>query len=158
MDSDQPHNDTLLATNRLLSDLERKLSIVSNTSSSSNQTQQSHSSSIIVDRNFSGIGRQNIQSSVLQYIKANEDEFNPNELFEERQHKFLTKLGRTYNDDKFVSTNDQNNYVTNFESKNDDVHENNIKEKMGKVVVIFTIQKKPKNNRRMGSHLNVYQK
>ena len=131
MDSDQPHNDTLLATNRLLSDLERKLSIVSNTSSSSNQTQQSHSSSIIVDRNFSGIGKQNIQSSVLQYIKANEDEFNPNELFEERQHKFLTKLGRTYNDDKFVSTNDQNNYVTNFESKNDDVHENNINRKNG---------------------------
>ena len=111
--------------------MERKLSIVSNTSSSSNQTQQSHSSSIIVDRNFSGIGKQNIQSSVLQYIKANEDEFNPNELFEERQHKFLTKLGRTYNDDKFASTNDQDNYVTNFDSKNDDDHENNIKGKSG---------------------------
>lgn len=155
MDSDQPHNDTLLATNRLLSDLERKLSIVSNTSSSSNQTQQSHSSSIIVDRNFSGIGRQNIQSSVLQYIKANEDEFNPNELFEERQHKFLTKLGRTYNDDKFVSTNDQNNYVTNFESKNDDVHENNIKGKNGQNDGNIHNSEETEKQSQNGSHFNV---
>ncbi|CUM52403.1 uncharacterized protein AC631_03302 [Debaryomyces fabryi] len=125
MDSDQPHNDTLWATNRLLSDLERKLSIVSNTSSSSNQTQQSHASSVIVDRNFSGIGKQNIQSSVLQYIKANEEEFNPNELFEERQQKFLTKLGRTYNDDKYASANSQKGYVTNFDSKKDNFYENN---------------------------------
>lgn len=155
MDSDQPHNDTLLATNRLLSDLERKLSIVSNTSSSSNQTQQSHSSSIIVDRNFSGIGKQNIQSSVLEYIKANEDEFNPNELFEERQHKFLTKLGRTYNDDKFVSTSDQNNYVTNFDSESDDVHANNINGRNGQNDVnIHNLEEKEEQSQN-GSHFNV---
>lgn len=155
MDSDQPHNDTLLATNRLLSDLERKLSIVSNTSSSSNQTQQSHSSSIIVDRNFSGIGKQNIQSSVLQYIKANEDEFNPNELFEERQHKFLTKLSRTYNDDKFVSTNDQNNYVTNFDSKNDDTHEDNINGKNGQDEGNIHNLEENEEESQNGSHFNV---
>lgn len=110
MDPNQPDRDTLWSTNRLLSDLERKLSIVSNNSASSNQTQHSQSSSVIVDRNFSGIAKENVQSSVLQYIKSNENEFNPNELFEERQQKFLTKLGRTYNDDKFGLKNNEQEF------------------------------------------------
>lgn len=110
MDPNQPDKDTLWSTNRLLSDLERKLSIVSNNSASSNQTQHSQSSSVIVDRNFSGIAKENVQSSVLQYIKSNENEFNPNELFEERQQKFLTKLGRTYNDDKFGLKNNEQEF------------------------------------------------
>lgn len=103
MEFGDPQSDTLWNTNRLLSDLERKLSIVSNTSSSSNQTQHSQSSSVIVDKNHSGIGKQNIQSSVLQYIKANENEFSPNELYKERQHKFLTKFGKSYNDDSTLT-------------------------------------------------------
>lgn len=95
MDPIIPHEDssTLENTNRLLSDLERKLSFVS--TASSNQTQQSQGSSVIINKS----GKQNVQSSVLQYMKNDDDHFNPNDLFQERQQKFLTKFGKHYNDD-----------------------------------------------------------
>ncbi|KAK6458046.1 uncharacterized protein RJT20DRAFT_28627 [Scheffersomyces xylosifermentans] len=99
-------SSTLATTNKLLSDLERKLSFMSSTSS--NQTQQSQSSSVIVNKSFSGLGKESVQSTVLQYIKSEEDRqrdthnniFNPNELFADRQAKFLTKFDKSYNDDK----------------------------------------------------------
>ena len=109
------HDDSSLAnTNRLISDLERKLSIMS--TSSSNHTQQSQGSSVIVNKSLAGMGKELIQSSVLQYIKSEEDKardthnniFNPNELFQDRQLKFLTKFGKLYNDDnqrKMVNPN-----------------------------------------------------
>lgn len=103
---DQDHQNTLDNTNKLLHDLERKLSTVSNTLSNhthhsntlSNQSNDSNASSIIINKNLSGLGKQNIKSSVLLYIKSSEsNEFSTNDLFEERQNKFLTKFGKNYN-------------------------------------------------------------
>ncbi|ODV78065.1 uncharacterized protein CANTADRAFT_7528 [Suhomyces tanzawaensis NRRL Y-17324] len=88
----------LESTNRLLSDLERKLSFISTTSSA--QTQQSAGSSVIINKAMNGIAKQNIQSSVLDYIKNDDDSmFSPNELFQDRQAKFMTTFGKHYNDD-----------------------------------------------------------
>lgn len=100
IDSDHSLNGPLESANRLLSDLERKLSISSTTSS--NQTQQSqHSSvsSVVINKNFNGIGKRSVQSGVLLYINDNDNHFNTNDLFHERQKVFLTKFVKNYNDD-----------------------------------------------------------
>lgn len=72
--------DTLESTNKRLTDLERKLSIVSDTL----LTQYSQASSVVINRNHDGAGKQSV-SSVLLYIRNNQDGFDTNELFEERQ-------------------------------------------------------------------------
>lgn len=84
-------NNKLMNTNRLLSDLERKLSL------SSNHTDQSHSSSVIVNKSLGGT-----TSGVLQYIKSEEDQYplNTNEMYYERQNKFVTSFTKHYVDDK----------------------------------------------------------
>ncbi|GEQ71069.1 hypothetical protein JCM33374_g4750 [Metschnikowia sp. JCM 33374] len=85
--------DKLASTNQVLHDLERKLSLVS--SSSSTQTAQSHGS-VVQDPTYSGLARKNIQSSVLQYIKDNKSEFDADRVFSDRQHKFATTFTREY--------------------------------------------------------------
>lgn len=103
-------SDTLENTNRLLSNLERKLSLGSNTSHQTHQSGQSaqsaqsalsgdSQSSVVVNRNLLGLGKQNVQSTVLQYIRSNEHEFSTNDLFEDRQARFLTQFGKHYNAD-----------------------------------------------------------
>lgn len=95
-------SDTLENTNKLLNDLERKLSLGSNTSHQTHQSAQSaqsadSQSSIVVNKSLLGLGKQNVQSTVLQYIRSNEHEFSTNDLFEDRQARFLTQFGKHYN-------------------------------------------------------------
>lgn len=93
-------NSTMESTNRLLHDLERKLSFVSTTSSSQTHQSQQSLQSIVVDRNLEGLGKQNVESLVLQYIRSNgSDNFSANALFEDRQTRFMTRFGKNYNDD-----------------------------------------------------------
>ncbi|KAI5952981.1 BUD14 [Candida theae] len=106
-------------TNKILKELERKLSISSSTSS-----QQTNTSSVVHNNQYSGLGRQRIQSHVLSSMlhdgssnNNNYNEYNdhekaqrihnsilsPNEIFQERsQYTKLTKLTSHYNDDTLV--------------------------------------------------------
>lgn len=104
-------------TNRILSGLDKKLNgrQISNTSSTySNQTQQSlqsqqsqqshmsqesQGSSVVVDKLMSDISQHNLQSNVLLYIKENQQEFSPNDLFQERQQRMVTRLNNRYTGD-----------------------------------------------------------
>lgn len=86
-------SDTLESTNRLLLDLERKLSFVLTTSL--NQTTQSHGS-VVQNHAMSGLARHNIQLSVLQYIRDNGSEFDADLVYADRQQKFMTKFAREY--------------------------------------------------------------
>ncbi|CAK9435799.1 uncharacterized protein LODBEIA_P04790 [Lodderomyces beijingensis] len=98
-------NSSLDNTNRKLRDLERKLSL-----SSSSSSQQTQTSSVVHNTDLFGLGKQNIQSHVLNHLldKKVEDKqerihnsiFNPNELFQERSQQFMTTFGSTYNDDR----------------------------------------------------------
>lgn len=109
MDFDHSHQETLDNTNKVLNDLERKLLFALNTSNqthNSNQLNQSQALSIIINKNLQGLGKQNVQLSVLLYIKANENEFT-DELFEERRAKILTKFGSNYS-----PLNDASNVVS----------------------------------------------
>lgn len=110
---------TLDDTNHLLYDLERKLSLTSNTSS-----QQTHTSSVVHSSHLLGLGRQNIQSQVLNQIMNdeelnNQDDkhqrihnsiFNPDEIFQERQNnKYMTsKFAKNYNDDNLTKNHKLN--------------------------------------------------
>lgn len=82
--------DTLENTNRLLHDLERKLSFVLTT-----LTEQSHLS-VVVDSSRSGLGRQSIQLSVLRYIKDNNTSDFADLVYADRQQRFKTTFGREY--------------------------------------------------------------
>ncbi|EGW33303.1 uncharacterized protein SPAPADRAFT_66281 [Spathaspora passalidarum NRRL Y-27907] len=106
------HNNTLESTNKLLHDLERKLAPFSPTASVSS-SQYTQTDSVVHNPNHAGLGKSTISSSVLQYIINNDDDdeedatkrihnniFDPNELFNERNNKFMTKFGKGYNDDK----------------------------------------------------------
>ena len=84
---------TLESTNRLLHDLERKLSLGLE---ASDQTHQSHTSLVIVDHNVSGLARQSIQLSVLLYIKNNDSDFDADLVFADRQQRHVTQFAREY--------------------------------------------------------------
>ncbi|KAI5969745.1 BUD14 [Candida margitis] len=105
-------------TNKILKELERKLSISSSTSS-----QYTNASSVVHNNQFSGLGKQRIQSHVLNTMihdshhDYNENDktqrihnsiFNPNELFQERsQYSKFTKFTAHYNDDSVTNKGPQ---------------------------------------------------
>ncbi|EGV62130.1 protein phosphatase regulator [Yamadazyma tenuis] len=82
----------------------RKVSSLSNSSSTySNQTQHSFTSnqssasqgSVVVSKS-ADVSKATIQSSVLDYIKNSDSDFNPNELFQQRQQRnFITNFDKT---------------------------------------------------------------
>lgn len=78
-------------TNRLILDLERRLSVTSSVSTSSNQTHQSQNSSVVMNQNLSGLGKQGVQNNVLRFGKPSEDGLNTNSLFRERQEVILKR-------------------------------------------------------------------
>lgn len=78
-------------TNRLILDLERRLSVTSSVSTSSNQTHQSQNSSVVMNQNLSGLGKQGVQNNVLRFGKPMEDGLNTNSLFRERQEVILKR-------------------------------------------------------------------
>lgn len=86
-------NDTLESTNRVLHDLERKLSFALTTSL--NQTSYSHGS-VIQNPAMAGLASHNIQLSVLQYIRNNDLQFDADLVYAERQLKLITKFAREY--------------------------------------------------------------
>lgn len=89
--------DKLESTNRLLHELERKLSISS--SASLTHTNQSHAShgSVVHDPAYVGVARENIQLSVLNYIKNNGSSFDAGRVYANRQQKFsATSFDREY--------------------------------------------------------------
>ncbi|KAG7665945.1 BUD14 [[Candida] subhashii] len=121
---DTTNNNTLETTNKLLNDLERKLSIISTTNSTTSSQYTNNSGSVIHNEKFNGLAKQNINSSVLRYIINNENNnepeddddkhsriynniFDPNELFQERHNKFMTKFGKDYNDDNILQQQQQ---------------------------------------------------
>lgn len=82
----------------------RKDSLSSEVSGSSHQTDQSQSSSVIINKNHAGVSKQISQPMVEGLIEGTNDAFNPNKIFEERN-----KVGRQ---DIFADINyvrDQNN-------------------------------------------------
>lgn len=85
--------DSLDDTNKLLHDLERKLSFVLTTSL--NQTTQLHGS-VVQNPSMAGLARRNIQLSVLLYIRDNGSEFDTDLVYADRQQKFMTKFAREY--------------------------------------------------------------
>ncbi|CAK9681653.1 SH3 domain family protein [Candida parapsilosis] len=114
--SDFAFDQTILDdTNKILKELERKLSISSSTSS-----QQTNTSSVVYNNQYSGLGKQRIQSHVLNTMihqdnynseysdheksqRIHNSIFNPNELFQERsQYTKFTKLASHYNDDSIA--------------------------------------------------------
>ena len=117
-------------TNKILRDLERKLSILSSTSSQQTQS----TSSVVHNPDYLGYGKQSIQSHVLQKLlnddqgTRNEDDdkmeriynniFDPNELFQERNLKFMTTFGTHYNDDNLIRDKQQRGLKSNNNSNN----------------------------------------
>lgn len=85
--------DTLESTNKLLHDLERKLSF--GLSTSLTHTAQSHGS-VVQNAAFAGLARQNIQLSVLQYIRNNDSEFDADSVYLDRQLNLTTTFAREY--------------------------------------------------------------
>lgn len=85
--------DTLELTNKLLHDLERKLSFVSTTSLT--PLTQLHGS-VVQNPNMAGLARRNIQLSVLSYIRDNGSDFDTDSVYADRQQKFMTTFNREY--------------------------------------------------------------
>lgn len=86
---------TLEDTNRILHDLERKLSL--GLDSSDHQSHTSHASSVVIDSDKSGMARLSIQLSVLLYIRNNDHaDFDPDSVFADRQQQHITKFAREY--------------------------------------------------------------
>lgn len=85
--------DTLELTNKLLHDLERKLSFVSTTSLT--PLTQLHGS-VVQNPNMAGLARRNIQLSVLSYIRDNGSDFDTESVYVDRQQKFMTTFNREY--------------------------------------------------------------
>ncbi|EEQ36311.1 putative bud site selection protein [Clavispora lusitaniae] len=83
-------DDTLESTNRLLHDLERKLSVGS---ASSGYTATSHGS-VVRNTANAGLASHSIQSSVLRYLQSSD--FDANAVYADRQQKFATTFGREY--------------------------------------------------------------
>lgn len=89
--------DSLESTNKLLHDLERKLSFI--LTASLTQTSQSNAS-VVHDPQMAGLARYNIQLSVFLYIRDNGADFDAGQVYEDRQQKFMTKFARDYSPDK----------------------------------------------------------
>ncbi|KAG5417657.1 BUD14 [Candida metapsilosis] len=117
-------------TNKILKELERKLSISSSTSS-----QQTNTSSVVHNNQYQGLGKQRIQSHVINSMlhdstnnnnsnnnngnvdyddhektqRIHNSIFNPNEIFQQRsQYTKYTKLSSHYNDDSIVKKKNSN--------------------------------------------------
>lgn len=87
-----PH-DTLENTNRALHDLERKLSLVLATS----LTHTAHlNGSVVQNPALQGLARENIQLSVLQYIRSHDGEFDAGSVYADRLQRFATSFAREY--------------------------------------------------------------
>ncbi|CUM62659.1 uncharacterized protein PRCAT00000213001 [Priceomyces carsonii] len=112
---DSPSNG-LERTTDAMSPVDRKLSVASVSSNqtegshysyyslNSQQSGESHTSSVLLNPSFSGLGKQSIQSSVLHYIKNHEHEFNTNELYEERQQSHYLGKNMTVEEDNLFSS------------------------------------------------------
>ncbi|KAI5963277.1 BUD14 [Candida pseudojiufengensis] len=116
---------------RILQELDRKLS-----GSSTSSSQQTQTSSVIHNHQFNGLGKHNIQSNILnkssqlqqQLESKNDDQilnskdemiynhiFNPTEIFNEVSMKnFKTTFNNQYNDDKLALNGDQNSTKSNL--------------------------------------------
>lgn len=92
-DLDTFQSDTLESTNKLLHDLERKLSFV--LTASLTQTSNSHGS-VVHDPQMAGLARYNIQLSVFLYIRDSGPDFDADQVYVDRHQKFLTKFGKDY--------------------------------------------------------------
>lgn len=94
MDEPDPfQSETLESTNKLLHDLERKLSFV--LTASLTQTSNSHGS-VVHDPQMAGLARYNIQLSVFSYIRDSGPAFDADQVYVDRHQKFLTKFGKDY--------------------------------------------------------------
>lgn len=103
---------TLESTNRLLHDLERKLSFGLDCLDQT-PSHTSHASSVVHDPSNSGLARQSIQLSVLLYIKSgNGADFDADLVFADRQQRHVTKFAREYSPSISV------NGMRNEESRN----------------------------------------
>lgn len=87
---------TLESTNRLLHDLERKLSLGLEASDQTHHSHTSHASLVIVDQNVAGLARLSIQLSVLLYIKNNDSDFDADLVYQDRQQRHVTQFAREY--------------------------------------------------------------
>ncbi|OBA24394.1 hypothetical protein METBIDRAFT_81680 [Metschnikowia bicuspidata var. bicuspidata NRRL YB-4993] len=85
--------DELQATNQRLHDLERKLSLT--LSSSLTYTAASHGL-VVQNPAHSGLARQNIQLSVIQYIRDSQPGFDAGRVFTDRQQRHATAFAREY--------------------------------------------------------------
>lgn len=85
--------EKLEATNRVLRDLERKLSLVLTVSLA--HSNQSHSS-VIRDPQYGGVARENIQLSVINYIRSSGSDFDPDLVYSDRQRRLITTFDRDY--------------------------------------------------------------
>lgn len=88
-----PEENRLEATNRVLRDLERKLSLVLTVSLSTSH--QSHGS-VIQDPQYGGMARDNIRLSVISYIRNSGSEFDPELVYSDRKQRLITKFDREY--------------------------------------------------------------
>lgn len=86
-------DNKLEATNRVLRDLERKLSLVLTVSLATSA--QSHGS-VIRDPQYGGMARESIQLSVINYIRNSGSDFDPDSVYTERQQRLITKFDRDY--------------------------------------------------------------
>lgn len=87
---------TLESTNRLLHDLERKLSMGLEASDQTHHSHTSHASLVIVDHSVAGLARLSIQLSVLLYIKNNDSDFDADSVYHDRQQRHVTQFAREY--------------------------------------------------------------
>lgn len=97
--------DKLEATNRVLRDLERKLSLVLTVSLATSA--QSHGS-VVRDPQYGGVARESIQLSVINYIRNSGSDFDPDLVYSERQLRLITTFDRDYstNTGKSASADD----------------------------------------------------
>lgn len=101
-------DNKLEATNRVLRDLERKLSLVLTVSLATSA--QSHGS-VIRDPQYGGMARESIQLSVINYIRNSGSDFDPDSVYTDRQQRLITKFDREYSPNlgKLASAEDVSN-------------------------------------------------
>lgn len=86
-------NNKLEATNRVLRDLERKLSLVLTVSLTTSA--QSHGS-VVQNLQYGGMARDSIQLSVINYIRNSGSDFDPNLVYSDVKKRLITKFDREY--------------------------------------------------------------
>lgn len=87
-------NNKLEATNHVLRDLERKLSLVLTVSLAT-----SHGS-VVRDPQYGGMAKESIQLSVIKYIRNSGSDFDPDLVYSERRQRLTTCFDREYSPDK----------------------------------------------------------